>query len=526
VKHFLQRISLAEAIERVTAGVERLEGESIATEQSLARITSERVCARHATPHYRAAAMDGIAVRAAHTHDKETGDPVRLRALARPRRPGDPPPESGQDRPGVCLPVDTGDPVPDWADAVVRIENTRTTESGYEVLDAVFPGKDIRRVGEDIEKGARILPRGHRIGPYDIGALLATGVAHVGVVRRPRIAAITTGGEIVEPGGPPRSGRVIEFNARVLSASAESWGARAIYLGGVGDDREQLAARILEAVADHDMVCVMAGSSVGRKDFSVDVLGECGTILLHGVDVMPGHPVAAATVEGTTVFAVPGYPVSAVVVYREMIAPVLARMLGITPAEPETLGCRVVRDIPSRLGMEEFLRVCVRWDDEVPVAAPLRRGAGSIGSMVEADGLLRIARTCEGIPAGRIVEVELLGTSGSMPSRIVLAGSPDPFTADLEDRLRQDDPSVRFRYLGRSGEEIWQALYAGEAHLARFERGDRAQAERVGRRPQHTDGPSLRVEPADDSGAFLIVSSLLDRHPVGNRLLERMRPEG
>ncbi len=452
---FLQRVSLQRARE-VLLELARSPGrEIIRVEQALGRISAAGVRAQAPSPHYRAAAMDGIAVRSADT-EKAASAPVRLRAVD---APASAPPA------GSCMPIDTGGAVPAWADAVVRIEDVKPVGDGFELRAPVAPGRDVRSIGEDIDAGAALFARGHRIRPYDIGALLATGQTTVEVMRPPRIGILATGSEVVEPGADPEPGQVIEFNSRVLAAYAVEWGAMALYLGRVEDDPAVLARELRAAAATQDVVCVIAGSSAGRRDFTAEVLESTGELLVHGIDVMPGKPAAIARVADRPVIGIPGYPVSAVVVYRELVGPLVARMLGTAAQPAPTVRAEVRRRLPSRLGLEEFVRVCLAADAERLVVAPLPRGAGSIGTLVQADGLLRIPATCEGYDPGSMVEIELLPTGCRPGMTVVVAGRSDEVSGWLEDRLRTEEPGLRFAHLGLSAHDAVTALARGEAHL-------------------------------------------------------------
>ncbi len=518
-KRFLERMPLAGAVETLSASVDRLNAETIKSEDALDRVCAEPLFATHPSPHYRASAMDGFAVRARETFAANDGH-VLLSVLDKPARPGT---DVGPAVPGSCLPVDTGDPIPDWADAVVRIENTKAVASSdgacsaVAVTEPVAPGKDIRRTGEDIEAAARIIARGARLRPQDIGALLATGTVEIPVVRRPRVTTIATGGEIVEPGPKAQPGRVIEFNARVLAGMAKSWGALCSYSGRTGDDRAALTASIRQAAVDSDIVCVIAGSSAGSKDFTIEVLEECGRLIVHGVDIMPGRPVAVALIDATPVLAIPGYPVSAYVVYREILAPLVAHMLGTAAQTPEHLSAQVRRKIPSRLGVEEFLRVMIRWDGDRAVATPLPRGAGSIGSVAAADGFLRIGRNCEGIESGSSVDIELLRPLAETYASLVAAGPACAITAAMEETLGSHNPLARIANLGVGREDAVATLARGEAEFALLRAGDDAEAARLEMAARETLGANTIVESAamDDGWVLLIGAGESGAAPVG-----------
>ena len=219
------RVTLEEARAALLALAQPTAEEEIPSEAAVGRVTAVAICARLSSPHYRAAAMDGIALASSATRGATPSTPRLLREIAA----GDA--ASATASADVCTVVDTGNALPDWADAVVRNETTRRDGGSFVVSQAVPSGRDVRAIGEDVAAGAPLLPRGHRIRPYDLGALLATGVSRVRVRRRPRVAILATGGEIVEPGGDPAPGEVIEYNSRMLAGAVAEWGGEAIYLG-------------------------------------------------------------------------------------------------------------------------------------------------------------------------------------------------------------------------------------------------------------------------------------------------------
>ena len=298
--------------------------ERVVSEAALGRVTAEPVFARIAAPHYRGSAMDGIAVDSRSTRGATPAAPIVLAEVP----PGTVPEAHAHADPRICVVVDTGSPLPEWADAVVRNESTRRTPGGFEIVQPVAAGRDVRAVGEDIAAGAPLLPRGHRVRPFDVGALLATGVADVAVHRRPTVGVLATGGEIVEPGGTPAPGQIIEYNSRMLAGFVCEAGGEATYLGRSTRRRTRLADRVCEAAARFDLVCVIAGSSHGRKDVTLEALATCGKILFRGIGMVPGRPTGLAVVTDTPVLAIPGYPVSAAIAYRELVGPFLAASLA------------------------------------------------------------------------------------------------------------------------------------------------------------------------------------------------------
>lgn len=427
--------------------------------EALGRVTAEPIFARHSVPHYHGAAMDGIAVRAADTFGASEAAPLALHLV---------PTDAAQPPPASFAYVDTGHALPAWANAVVMIENVYPAGVGRVALRAAAaPWQHVRLVGEDVVATEALLPRGHRIRPYDIGALLAAGHVTVPVAARPRIAIIPTGSELVEPGDAATAapGAITEFNSRVIAAFVSEWGGIPHRLPHVPDELDRIRAAVAGAVVEHDAVVVIAGSSAGERDYTVAALGALGEVLVHGIDIMPGKPAICARVGATPVLGVPGYPVSAIIVCQQVLRPLLAKLLGAAPEPPPTVRAVMPRKLPSKLGLEEFVRVTLGRVGERVVANPLARGAGVITTMVRADGVLRVAPLVEGINAGEEVEVELLRPASEIDHTIVFSGSHDMAIGILEDCLKQRAPALKISMANVGSLGGLLALKRGEAHV-------------------------------------------------------------
>ncbi len=454
---YLNKKSLAETLVLFVDGlpIRRRAAESVPVEDSLHRITAEPVFARISAPHYHGAAMDGIAVRATDTFGASEAQPIELEQA----------PEPGA-QPGAFTYVDTGHALPVWANAVIMIENVYPVAPGrVAIRAAVAPWQHVRLVGEDIVATEPLLPRGHRIRPFDIGALLAAGHVTIPVAPRPSVAIIPTGSELIEPGDETSLGAIIDFNSRVVAAFVSEWGGHPHRLPPVRDDPELITATVQHAVREHDIVTVIAGSSAGEHDFTVGALGRLGEILVHGIDIMPGKPAICAVVDGTPVLGLPGYPVSSVIVCQQVLRPLIAKFLGRAADPPETVRAVVPRKVPSKLGVEEFLRVTLGQVAARIVANPLGRGAGVITTMVKADGFLRIPQLSEGINAGEEVDVELLRPRGEIANTIVFSGSHDLSIGLLEDALKRSAPHLKISATNVGSLGGLLAMKRGEAHV-------------------------------------------------------------
>jgi putative molybdopterin biosynthesis protein len=424
--------------------------------QALGRITAEPVWANRSSPHYHAAAMDGYATRAASTQGASDRNPITL--------------ELGQD----AFYVDTGAALPAGMDCVIPVELVEPvnlpTGEGLRVMNPAAPWSHVRPMGEDIVATELVIPSGQALGPFDLGAIAASGHVQVAVRRKPQVAIIPTGSELVPLGTQAQAGQILEFNSLMLSAQLESYGAEPEVLSIVPDDLE-LIQRALEAAAvDHDLVLINAGSSAGSKDYTAAAIAALGEVLVHGVAVRPGHPVVLGMLKkkgGSSqvpVIGVPGYPVSAALTGEIFIAPLIRRWLGQAPDPPEILQAELARKVHSSAGDREYLRVTVGKVGERWIAAPLSRGAGVITSLVRADGIIEIPEGVQGLQANEQVAVQLYRPRAALEHTILALGSHD-LTLDLMAQfLAQKGIRLASANLGSLGGLL--ALGRGEAHIA------------------------------------------------------------
>ncbi|MGQ0600288.1 MAG: molybdopterin biosynthesis protein [Anaerolineales bacterium] len=479
-KIYLDDIPLSEAWARLVAALEAagrwgpLEAESVQLEDALGRVTAEPVWARLSAPHYHSSAMDGYAVRAADTAAADDNHPVRLALDTQAKY------------------VDTGDPMPQWTDAVVPIENAQalglrgeglgdqslipnpSSPTHIEIRASVAPRQHVRLMGEDMVATELVLPANHTLRPVDLGALAGCGHTAVSVYRQPRVAIIPTGTELVAAGTPVKPGDIVEYNSLVLAAQVEQWGGLATRYPIVPDDFERIKTTLAEAAATHDLVLLNAGSSAGSEDFSAQVVEALGTLLVHGIAVRPGHPVIIGVIKGEglgvnpqspiPIIGIPGYPVSAALTGEIFVEPLLAQWRGQTPAQPPTLMATVTRKILSPLGDDEYVRVTVGQVGERVVATPLSRGAGVITSLVRADGIVKIPRHSEGLNAGDSVTVHLYRSPEAIARTLVHIGSHDLTLDLLAQFLAERGSGLSSANVGSQGGLV--ALRRGECHFA------------------------------------------------------------
>ena len=455
-RYFLNDVPLDQALEGFFTALHEIgaldpkPGVELPLSQAQGRITARPVWALTSSPHYDAAAMDGAAVRAADTLGATETSPVNLTISAQ------------------AILVDTGDPMPAGYNAVVMIEHLhRVDDNTLQVSAPVPPWQHVRPLGEDLVATELVLPENHQIRPVDLGACAAAGVTQLHVRRRPKVAVLPTGNELVPPGTAPLNpGDVVEFNSLMISGMIDSWGGEGVVLPSAPDEYETIKSAVSSGLSEFDMVIVNAGSSAGTEDYTASVVEDLGRLLVHGVAVRPGHPVVLGMAEGKPIIGLPGYPVSAVLTAELFVKPLIERWLGRPTEARPTVAAELTRKVLSPLGEDEYLRVKLGRVGDRMVATPLQRGAGVIMSLVRADGIAQIPRFSEGLDAGSRVEVQLLRPLGEVRNTIVAIGSHD-LTLDLiASHLSRRQPRLGLSssHVGSLGGLI--TLRRGEAHIA------------------------------------------------------------
>lgn len=486
--------------------------------EALHRVISRPVEARRSSPAFHGAAMDGIAVKAERTFSASLRSPLRLTLNS------------------DAFWINTGHPLPEGTNAVIMVENVNVEDEGQTLVieKAAFPWQHVRKLGEDMVATEIILAPGTRVGPYEIGALAAAGVTSVPVCRQPRVAIIPSGSEIVALDEireeDIQAGRALpEFNSHVFSAMIREAGGLADVHPVVPDDRSELKAALLAAVEKGaDLVVLNAGSSAGSHDYSAQVIGELGEVLVHGIAVMPGKPAALGILHAgerkVPVIGTPGYPVSAIVAMEEFVVPLLCLWQKREAPHREKVEALPCNPIPSRPGMEERVRVKLGVVDGRCYAVPLPRGAGTVTSLSRADGIIRIPRDCEGIGAGEAVEAELLRTREQIEGALLAIGSHDN-TLDLIDSfLRRTHPRFRLTsaHVGSLGGLL--ALQRGQCHLAGCHLLDEESGVYNQRaiREQLPDLPVMLVRLVDREQGFI----LMPGNPCGIRSFDDLARDG
>ena len=431
-----------------------LEKERIPTPEGLGRILAEPVFACFSSPNFHAAAMDGIALKAEDTFGT---------TIDRPRQF-----QIGRE----AFWINTGQPMPAGTNAVIMVEQVLQMEGDrVELQAAAYPWQYVRKMGEDLVATELLLPQGHRITAYDLGALIAGGVFEIWAVQKPKVVLIPTGSELVEwdevKDRPLPPGKVPEYNTLILSGLVRECGGESIRWPIVQDEKEFIREALAEALTtDSHMVIINAGSSAGSRDYSLSAIESLGKVLVHGVTIMPGKPTILGIIQGKPVIGNPGYPVSAAISFEQFARPVLYKMQGVLAPERKKVSVYPARSFPSKLGQEEFLRVNLGLVGDKVIANPLPRGAGTITSLTRADGIIRIPMNSEGINMEEPVQAELLREEEILARTVVIVGSHDNTLDLLGNFLTRQFPNFRLTSSNVGSTGGLMALKRGIAHVA------------------------------------------------------------
>jgi putative molybdopterin biosynthesis protein len=376
-------------------------------------------------PPFDRANVDGIAVRAADTVGASDTEPKRLALNNEVVVCGHAP--TLEVAPGTATTIATGGVIPRGADAVVMIEQTELIDEAspaIEVRRAVAPGQFVSYAGSDIARGETLLRRGARISSCEIGMLAACGIAQVDVVRRPRVAVLSTGDELVAPGGTLAPAKLYDSNGAIVTAAVAEAGGVPVPFGAFPDDEVTLELAVRNALQTCDMVVLSGGTSKGAGDLSHRIVSKLGRpgVIVHGVALKPGKPLCLAVAEGKPIAVLPGFPTSAIFTFHAFVAPVIRARAGLPPETARVIEAEVPVRIASEIGRKEFVLVALTAGDAGPVAFPTAKGSGSVTSFSQADGFLEIDALASALDAGTRARVTLIGQSATMPD-LVIAGS-------------------------------------------------------------------------------------------------------
>ena len=493
-QQFLNLASAEEAEERFWQAVQPgpLGEELIPIEHARERILSQNVIAKHNVPYFDRSNFDGFAVRAEDTFGAQETAPVSLKLNPEVLACGVVPEKSVTQ--GTATTIATGGVMPRGADAVVMIENTlpieadKSGEAGIKILKAVVPSGGVSLAGSDIGAGEVVLRIGDLLGYRETGTLAALGEAKVWVWRRPKVGIISTGDELVAPGGQMELGKVFDSNATVLGHAVEELGCEPVHFGIVPDKESRLETVLREAL-ELDFVLISGGTSKGEGDLNYRVFEKYNNpgILVHGVALKPGKPLCLAILAGTPAAILPGFPTSATFTFSKFIAPVLRAMAGRLP-EPTT---HVKANVPVRLnsdkGRTEFNLVHLVRNDSGFSAYSTGKGSGSITGFARADGFMEIPRNTEMVEVDEEVRIQLLGKSAHPPDLMII-GSHCVGLDYLIGEMQKRGVSCKFLAVGSMGGVL--AAERGECDLASTHLLD----ENAGEYNRHLLTPELHLQ--------------------------------
>ncbi|MCH2169323.1 molybdopterin biosynthesis protein [Myxococcota bacterium] len=451
-RQFLEVLDRDEAESRWREAIEtaRLDSQRVALEDCLGRVLAEDVRAEVDVPCFDRSNMDGFAVRAQDTYGASEAEPVKLRLNAETIPTGVFPKEEVREH--WASTIATGGMLPRGADAIVPVEYTDLVGDDVVVRRAVVPGGAVSFAGTDIGSGETVLFGGTRLSSRETGVLAAIGRQEVEVVRRPRVAILSTGDEIIQPGESMQPGFVYDSNGRILADAVTELGGEAHFMGTFRDDVEALREALERALDTADLVLLSGGTSKGEGDLNARVVGDLEPgIVVHGVALKPGKPICLAASGRRPVVVLPGFPTSAVFTFHEFVAPVIRELSGLPPDRREVVSADLALETVSERGRLEYLLVgLTRRRDDTIAAYPMGKGSGSVTAFSRADGFVRIPRNVELVEADTRVDVHLLGREVPIAD-LVIIGSHCQGLDLIAASLARDGFSIKVMAVGSQG---------------------------------------------------------------------------
>ncbi|MEJ2377817.1 MAG: molybdopterin-binding protein, partial [Pseudolabrys sp.] len=423
-EQFLEVVSAEEARARFAKHLDLtpLAGETVPLSAALGRVLAAAVIGAVDAPPFDRSNVDGFALRAADTLGAGDAAPKLLTLNAEVIACGDAP--TVEVTPGTATTIATGGVIPRGADAVVMIEHTELIDGEpprIEVRRAVAPGQFVSYAGSDIARGETLLRRGARVGSREIGMLAVCGLANVEVVRKPKVAVLSTGDELAAPGSSLKPAQVYDSNGAIIAAAVAEAGGEPLSLGAIPDDAPALEKAVRGALQQADMVVLSGGTSKGAGDLSHAIVSRLGPpgIVVHGVALKPGKPLCLAVAENKPIVVLPGFPTSAIFTFHAYVAPVIRARAGLAPKAAETVSATVPVRVASELGRKEFLLVSLVDSRQGTVAFPTGKGSGSITSFSQADGFVEIDALANALDAGSQAQVTLIGSAARAPDIVI-----------------------------------------------------------------------------------------------------------
>lgn len=387
-----------------------LEAESVELTSALGRTVAEVVVAPFDVPPFDRSAVEGYAVIASDTTSASATNPVEL-SIAGRSEAGSTPDSLPPVQRGAAVEILTGGPMPPGADAVVMVEHTKRTEGKIFIHRPVGPFQNVSRRGEDFAEGETVLRRGTRVRPWHIGAVASLNLVRITVQRKLRVALISTGSEVKEPGSEIRPGEIVNSSKPMLTALLVDHGCEPLNLGTIPDDAASIRHAIERALSQADVVVTTGGTSLGEKDLVPEILNSLGKpgVIVHGVAIRPAKPTGFAIINGKPVFMLSGYPVAALLGFQLFVEPAIHILRGSYRAPDARVHARLTRKVATPVGVRSFVRVRVAKEGSEYRAEPLRlTGSGILSSMTKANGILVVPEHSEGYDEDAVVEVNII----------------------------------------------------------------------------------------------------------------------
>jgi len=381
------------------------ESEYIDLMDSLERVIYHDIISEINVPHFRRSTVDGYAVNSKDVAGASESIPAIMDYKGEVLMGKEP--NTNISFPGECVYIPTGGMLPDGADSVVMVEYSERMDSDTVLLNKPNAyGENVVEIGEDIGKGECIIKKGKKIRSYEIGVMSSLGMDKVQVCKKPKIAVISTGDEIVDPKAEPKMGEVRDINSYVMEAFALEDGCEPINYGVIRDDFELLRDTVNKAIDEADIILISGGSSVGKKDVTIKVINSLGEpgVLVHGIAIKPGKPTIIGKVKDKIIFGLPGHPLSAAIVYKIMVKYCIDKLKGFTEEVFPTV-CSFGINYHSAKGREEYLPVTLAWKENEIIASPVLSKSGIISGFSKAYGFVKIDKNLEGIRQGEKVFV-------------------------------------------------------------------------------------------------------------------------
>ena len=398
---FLKVVPLEKALEVISSFPLEPKVESVPLEEALGRVLAEDVVSPIDVPPFDRATVDGYAVKAEDTFMASESEPVRLKVIGDVHAGDAPALKPGR---GEAVYISTGASLPEGTDAVIQFEDVERVGNEILVFKPAYPAMGVMKAGVDIGKGKLLLRKGTRLTFKETALLSAVGIAKVPVFRRPKVAVISTGSEIIPPGEELTPGKIYDINGRAITDAVRELGGEAVFLGIARDDRESLKALIEKGLECCDIVLLSGGASGGVRDLTSSIIEELGEVKIHGIAIQPGKPTVIGIVDGKPVFGLPGYPTSCLTNFTLLVAPLLRKLIG-RESEVRKVKKRLAHKVFSVKGRRQFLPVRIEGDKAVPIL----KGSGAVTSFVNADGFIEVPENVEILEAGEEVEVTFFG---------------------------------------------------------------------------------------------------------------------